>query len=87
MLGSNQRPPPCRGRTALTTEASWSCGEPRAQRDFEGSALCRDALKEHRFRLRCAQIVRSRRRSQRARGEGPPGLVGARRPTIPSLAS
>ena len=48
MLGSNQRPPPCRGRTALTTEVSWSSGKPRVQRDFEGSALCTDLLKEHR---------------------------------------
>jgi hypothetical protein len=77
MLGSNQRPPPCRGRTALTTEVSWSCGEPRAQRDFDGSALCRDALKEHRFSTEvCANCAQP---SQEPRSErGGPARSGRR---------
>jgi hypothetical protein len=40
MLGSNQRPPPCRDRTTQTPEVSSGCGKPRSQRDFGRSALC-----------------------------------------------
>jgi hypothetical protein len=78
MLGSNQRPPPCRGRTAVTTEVSWSCGKPRTQRDLDDSALCRGALTEHRSSTEvCANLCAAVAGANEREGRGPPALVDA----------